>query len=363
MSSRSPVDVNNGIDPHGMDFLYVEAVTIPPASDPAGANAGDPALPNPDTGDTIALTDSRDGVIQGNVSSTRMGATDYFTSTFGDPDDTNADGRISSTLLHHFTNPGIFILECEHEDSSGSSVSKTRKTLAFSDSEIAPDPNSTIIAAPAAQRKLAFQKLKGKFNFQHNNTVKPGGAKSPSPTLDKVTLSWQMTLPVGWDVEADTQNIMIGVGNVVDSLSLSRTGTGVLDSQPSPYKAVKFKLPRLKKGVTLVTAPFKTTVSVTLSAADLTGLGFDTEGISPLAKSATNPGPFIRNIQVATYFAGVSYSGIAKVSLAVSSNSPVRDDCRTAPEGFNHESHESSRRFLRSRSAHGVTACLRARLL
>ena len=56
------------------------------------------------------------------------------------------------------------------------------------------------------------------------------------------------------------------------------------------------------------------------SSCGLPSQGFDTEGISLKAKTAANPGPFVRQIQVATYFAGVSYSGLATVSLAVSSN-------------------------------------------
>jgi hypothetical protein len=318
------VYVNNGVDPIATDFLYVEAVTVPPATDPPGSNAGDPPQTNPDTGDTFTISDSRDGVVQGTLSASpaNTAAGNYFVTDFGDGSPTH----MGNGVLHHYLpdivmpDAAIFILEADDTMPNGSLSGITRKTLAFSASElIMPNPNPNITPPTSAGRKLNFGKIKGKFNFAKSGPAEAARTTTPA---DTVVLSWTMTLPVGFDVAVDTQNIMIAVGNVVETVMLKPNGVGQIANSPSPYHAVKFKLPRLKKGQTVVTTPFVTTVSVAMSSANLPSQGFDSEGITTMAQTTTHTnGPFARTLQVATTFAGISYTGLAQVSFVVSSNS------------------------------------------
>jgi hypothetical protein len=314
--------VNNGVDPIATDFLYVEAVAIPPRTDPPGANAGDPPQANPDTGDTFGISDSRDGVIQGILSTTaaNTAAGNYFVTDFGDGSPTHTGNGV----LHHFLpdpvtpDAAIFILEADDTTPTGSIAGITRKTLAFSATElIGPTANPGITPPSAPGRKLNFKTIKGKFNFKKSGPAAVAPAAAP---VDSVILSWTMTLPVGFDVAVDTQNIMVAVGNVVETVALKPNGTGQIANQPSPYHAVKFKLPKLKKGHTVVTTPFVTTVSLAMASTDLPSQGFDSEGITTYAATVLHTNSVPRTIQVATTFAGISYTGLAAVNFVVSSN-------------------------------------------
>ncbi len=317
------VSVDNGIDMPGGDFDFFEAVDPPDPADatkPIGINSGDPADENPDDHFSFSLIQAQDGFIDGTLSVTAplflLSATGEFETDFGD----GVSGRVGADLLHQYTDPlkHIFILSSTN-NSGGSTIGNLRKTLVFSNFEL-PDSNMdpNVVDLPLLNRKLKFKALKGKFNFAANTVPMSQRPRVLASTDDTVSVSWTMTLPAGFDV--NTQMVDIAIGNVVDKVTLTNNGTGVIDL-PSPFKSVKFKFPRLKKGQTRALAATTSIVTVKMSSMNLPSQGFDTEGITPHAFNTTgSKGPFTRSIQVATYFAGVSYSGIATVALTVSSN-------------------------------------------
>ena len=316
------VTVDNGIDMPGGDFDFFEAVDQPDPADatkPIGINSGDPADENPDDHFSFSLIQAQDGFISGTLSDTAplLRADSAFETNFGD----GVSGRIGADLLHQYTDPSthIFILSSTN-NSGGSTIGNLRKTLIFSNFEL-PDSNMdpNVVDLPLLNRKLKFKSLKGKFNFAANSSsMSQLRSVVRAPSDDTVSVSWTMTLPAGFDV--NSQVVDIAVGNVVDKITLTNNGTGVIDP-PSPFKSVKFKFPRLKKGQPRSLAATTSIVTVKMSSMNLPSQGFDTEGITPHAFNTTgSKGPFTRSIQVATYFAGVSYSGIATVALTVSSN-------------------------------------------
>ncbi len=316
------VTVDNGVDVPGGDLVLFEAVVPPTPDDPTapiGIDSGDPVDENPDDNFSFSLTQAQDGFISGTLSVTApllSRAGDSFETDFGD----GLIGREGASLLHQYTDPfkHIFILSSTN-NSGGSMIGKLRKTLVFSNFEL-PDSNMdpNVVDLPLLSRKLAFKSLKGKFNFASNSAPMSQVRSVGQPSTDIVSVSWAMTLPAGFNV--NTQVVDIAVGNVVDKVMLTSNGTGVIASN-SPFKSVKFKFPRLKNGQTQSLDATSSIVTVKMSSHDLPSQGFDTEGITPRAAIATgSKGPFTRSIQVATYFAGVSYSGIATVALNVTSN-------------------------------------------
>lgn len=315
------VSVDNGIDVPGGDFDFFEAVDPPDPADatkPIGINNGDPVDLNPDENFSFSLDQAQFGYISGSLSMTTplLRAASSFVTDFGD----GVSGRNGSELKHQYTDPTAHIFIMSSTSSvGGSTAGNLRKTLVFSNAEL---PDSTqdplVMNLPLLSRKLKFKALKGKFNFAANTVPMSTRPRIVASTDDTVSVSWTMTLPAGFDV--NTQVVDIAIGNVVDKVTLTNNGTGVIDS-PSPFKSVKFKFPRLKKGQTRSLAATTSIVTVKMSSADLPSQGFDTEGITPRAFANTgSKGPYSRSIQVATYFAGVSYSGIANVALTVSSN-------------------------------------------
>jgi hypothetical protein len=308
------VFVNNGVDAIGGDFGFFEAFDPPLPTDPLSINMGDPADTNPDDGFTFTLKKAQAGFVDASLSldAAHTGVADGFTTDFGD----GVNGRNGPILLHRYADSGIFILESDH-DRGGSPFGKLRKTLIFSDVEILGVNSDPLVGdLPPQNRKLKFKSLKGKFNFKANAV--PLTASRAASVNDSVTVSWTMTLPAGFDI--NTQVADVAIGNVTDSVPLKSNGFGDI-TQPSPFKSVRFRFPRLKKGVTRSAASVSSQVSVQMSSQDLPSQGFDTEGITTRQFVATGvKGPFGRTIQVAAMFAGVSYSGLATVSLNITSS-------------------------------------------
>ncbi|HLX61313.1 MAG TPA: PKD domain-containing protein [Planctomycetota bacterium] len=308
---------NNGIDPPDSDFEYFEAFRAPQPGDPQGANAGDPPQVNPDTGVTFTLNQCLGGFISGTLSVGTPAARDdaTFSTDFGD--DVVHGG---SVLNHRYNDSGIYIMQTTASQ-NGSTIGLTRKTLAFSDFEIYGDneTDSGALDLPLAQKHLNNPKKKGmgfkvKGKFFFGTTM----AHTTTTPTDTVSISWNMTLPAGFD--PTSQVVTLAIGNVTDDITLSDKGQGIID-HPSPYKAVKIKFPHLKKGQTSPPNPTPTTVTVLMSSQDLTGQGFDTEGISPRQHQTSGmKGPFQRSVQVATRFAGIAFTGIAPINLSVSSD-------------------------------------------
>ena len=315
------VFVNNGIDAIATDFDFFEAFVPPLPTDPLGINANDPADTNPDDGFTFTIKNAQAGFVDASLSldAAHTGVGDELVSDFGD----GVTGRNGPILMHRYSNSGIFILESDH-NRGGSPFGKLRKTLAFSDMEIMGANSDPLVGdLPRDKRKLLFKSLKGKFNFKANAPAAAAQAHSTGlaragSLSDSVTVSWTMTLPAGFDITSQVANL--AVGNVTDSIPLKSNGTGDI-SQSSVFSSVRFRFPRLKKGVTRSAASVSSQVSVQMSSQDLPSQGFDSEGITTRQFVATGAkGPFHRTIQVAVFFSGVSYSGLATVDLNIKSS-------------------------------------------
>ena len=280
----------------------------PLPTDPISINNGDPVDLNPDDGFSLTLNKAQAGYVDATLGldDAHAGSDDEFETDFDD----GVDGRDGSQLFHRYVDSGIYILDSIHNQ-NGNQTGHLRKTLAFSDSEIYGANKDPLVTDPSLdQRKLKFKSLKGRFNFK----VNADALKTHKLAVnDSVTVTWTMTLPAGFDV--NTQTAALSIGNVMDTVALNKNGVGVI-TQPSPFRAVHFKFPRVKKGQSRSATATTSVVSVQMQSQDLPSQGFDTEGVTTRAFFASgSKGPYSRTIQVAAMFAGVAYSGQAAVSF------------------------------------------------
>lgn len=314
------VTVNNGVDAPATDFLIVEAIRAPKPDDPQGFDTSDPKLKtvtNPDNGVTFTLDQSQGGFIQGTLSNANnpggTGASTRDASTFSTDFGDGVDSRNGNILQHRYELAGVYVMTST-ETTNGSEDGKVRKTLSFSEVEMNgkfSDPN--VAELSLNERKLIFKKFKGKFKF--GNGGPKSRAENAKQTNDTVNVSWGMTLPPGFDV--NNQSIDLSIGNVNETIPLNKSGKGMI-VQPSSFKSVKFKFPKPDKGLSYSSKPFKSSVTVQMSATDLSGAGFDTEGITNHQHKVGVAPPYKRSIQVATMFAGETYGGAADVDMVVS---------------------------------------------
>jgi hypothetical protein len=203
---------------------------------------------------------------------------------------------------HQFIQSGIFIATTTATDQATNAQSgQARKTLAIARAETG---ESALISAVPASRDIAGFNLKGKFIFNGSKT-------------DVVTFSGEIELPSGLDISS--QQISVSAGNITDTVTMDAKGKAILPSVQARVTKMSIKYPKPTTG-TLTGTGQKAKISFTLSLANMVQAGFDTEGITPNARTL-NPTAksFSRAIQLALLVGGVTYEAKAPVVFKISS--------------------------------------------
>jgi autotransporter-associated beta strand protein len=260
--------------------------------DPAGTenvNSGSTAV-NPLNGLGIKVASSSDGVIQLAIDVDALNRDAFAVDTnFGLPGRASEKG---TQPVVKFEKPAIYVATTTARDTTTREVKgKARKTLPISAKET---HTKSKITAPPPTKTIVVSAIKGSFLFGRS-----GGATKPTSKPDLVTLSGSITLPEGISL-AEPQEVHVAVGNVVDKMVLDAKGKGA-------GKFSKLGLKAAKKGSK--DAKF----SVQMRLADMTGQGFDTEGVNPKPKSNA------LKIQCALLVGGETYAIDTPVQLKVDS--------------------------------------------
>jgi len=296
------VDTNFTVSLNGGAATLTQQILAPNTNAAGAPNIGNgKTVPNPLTTLSITVADSNGGVLELSINDTTVPrAIGDITTDFVD-----IPGRQSIVsgprAVHKFTQPGIFVATARAKDGTVEKA-KMRKTLALSSRETGA---SDALAAPSSADIAAFN-LKGKFLFTKD-------------TPDAVTFSGEITLPAGFNPKrADGNVLSVGIGNVVDTVTISDKGKGGASGN-GVVKKMSVKYPKLVKGATVTLGGEKAKVSAQLSVANLDVAGFDTEGItSALRADEAGQKSVKRMIQIALVIGGVSYETVAPVDYKLS---------------------------------------------
>jgi len=265
---------------------------------------GKPPIENPLNGLTITINKSEGGVIELAVNVSALRADEFTADTAFD----GIAGRQANRLrtlrpTNKFTNAGLSVATSTAKDAitDADTGKKGRKMLAVSRQETGEPALATGTPASLA---IVASSLKGKFIF--------AGSKP-----DQVTFNGIVELPAGMDLAAE-QTLEFGMGNVLDSVVFDVKGKPKLPSTLGRIKKAKLKLPKLKKGVTALSAGQTASVTITYQIANLVTAGFDTEGIqADLRSEEAGLKVAPRKIQMALVLAGVAYESLIDVDYKV----------------------------------------------
>jgi len=267
-----------------------QSVFIVDPTDVPNVAFGGPPIVSPLDGLSVVVEGSSGGVIQLGIDVNSLTRDAYDVSTdFGVP------GRASVKGTHpvdKYEKPAIYVATTTARDTTTRETKgKARKTLPVSAAEVHAKSS---ITAPATNKTIVVSAIKGAFIFGRS-----GAATQATAKPDTVTLSGTITLPEGLNLSTP-QEVHVAVGNVVDKLVLDAKGKAT-------GKFSKLGLKPAKKGSK--DAKF----SVQMRLANMTGEGFDTEGVTQ--KPKTNA----LKIQCALLVGGESYAIETPVQLKVDS--------------------------------------------
>jgi len=253
------------------------------------------------------LFNSDGGILELDVSGTAVGRAPFDLNTDFDGLKGRVASRIGFRPLQRFAEPGVFVATHTATDhGTGLDAGKARRTLAVSERELG---QSTV--TPPGSHEVKLKTMAGKFLFGRS-----GAATVAKP--DTVTFSGTIELPAGLVL---TQNlpVSIGIGNIIDSATVTPKGKAQLPSTLGRIKKLQVKFPRLAKGTTTTTAGQLATVTIGLSSLSMSANGFDTEGVTGSVRSDEAMLKSVaRNIQVALTIGGVAYESLAPVQFKLS---------------------------------------------
>ena len=267
-----------------------QALFIVNPTDVPNVALGAPPVVSPLDGLSVVVDSSRGGVIQLGIDVNSLTRAAYDVSTdFGVPGRTSVKG---THPVEKYEKPAIYVATTTARDTTTRETKgKARKTLPVSAAEVHAKSS---ITAPTPNKTIVVRAIKGAFIFGRSGAATQAGSKP-----DLVTLSGTITLPEGLNLSTP-QEVHVAVGNVVDKLVLDAKGKGA-------GKFSKLGLKPAKKGSK--DAKF----SVQMRLADMTGQGFDTEGVTQKPKSSA------LKIQCALLVGGESYAIETPVQLKVDS--------------------------------------------
>lgn len=230
------------------------------------------------------------GVTNLNIIPTRAGGSNATT------DFTDVAGTTTVTGLKPsktYAAKGIFVATTTAL-SGTTAVGKGRKMLIISGKDTG---ESSALGDPPSF-DIVVKKMQGKFDFTKSK-------------LDSVSFSGQVKLPAGF--VAGVTPLAIGIGNVIDTVSVDEKGKATLPGDKGRITKLKVKFPKLagaSAGGEVVQ------IDATYSVKDLPTLGFDTEGITSALRSDEKKLKFAsRQIQLDILLAGVPYETLAPVQF------------------------------------------------
>ncbi|HYG74282.1 MAG TPA: autotransporter-associated beta strand repeat-containing protein [Planctomycetota bacterium] len=276
---------------------------------------GAPPVTNPLTGITTKVISSNGGVLILEINLdgllTQRERDGFSVSTDFDGVAGKLGSKTGTRPVQKFTDSGVFVASSTAtEIANNREAGKGRKTLVISESEVGKP--ARFKKAPV-KRTIEIKSISGKFNFGKS-------AAATLPKNDTVTLKARIELPEGLDL-SKAQPVHVGIGNIVDSSEVDGKGKQTSDSALKRVKKVKVKMPKLEKGKTETAAGQMADVDITLSLADMSAKGFNTEGIAPTVLSSEAGAKSVkRKIQTALVIGGVSYESTFEVDFKLSKN-------------------------------------------
>ncbi len=207
-----------------------------------------------------------------------------------------------------FSNCGVVVVESTATDTATKVIVGTaRRTVALSALET-DDVNVTLKLPKPSSSKVKVTGLTGKFTFS--------GKKDSA--LDSVSVRSSVALPAGMEL-GKPQVLSVGLGNVVDSISISAKGSPTAKKGTDGIlQKVKVKYPKLAKGKTTTAGTESAQISFTFSAKDLDRAGFDTDGITNnIAASEKGQKSITRSVQLVYVFGGVAYETLVNVNFGL----------------------------------------------
>ena len=263
-----------------------------------------PAVMNPLNGLAVSIASSDGGVIQLNIDVGSLTRDAFNVSTEFD----GLGGRSGTVTglrpVMKFTTPGINVANVTATDPVSSAlVGKGRKTLVIGSAEVGQAPAYTSLPASQKAKKVS---VSGKFTFKRT-TAQTLAPLAHAASADSVDFGGTIELPAGLDLST-SQTIAVGIGNIIDQVSVDPKGKAQLPSAASLIQKLQIKFPKLSKGQTKTVAKQEAVISLVLSGSNFSANGFDTEGISgTIGKTENAKKPLSRSIQIALLIAGVPY--------------------------------------------------------
>lgn len=198
-----------------------------------------------------------------------------------------------------FTKTGIYVAKVTITDAGGNPAGTVKITLPISAADVGQSETTT----PPASCSLSVEYLTGSFTL-------PMGS---SP--DKVTLETYFELPAGFDL-SQTHTCAIGLGNVTDSIVVNTDGTTTGSGSLGRIAFLQLRYPQLPPGTTLTSAGMQAAIAITIQATNLSGKGFDAEGISQAGGTAGSS--VQRIVESALLLDGTAYRTDIPVNFALS---------------------------------------------
>lgn len=264
-------------------------------------NVGDgkPPVSNPLSGITLKVTSSNGGVVELAVDLDALIREEFDVNTAFDTIKGRQNVRKGLRPTEKFVEPGVAVATTVATDAgSPTERGKARRQIAISSREVG---QTVPFTAPPVDRTIENKSMKGKFLFS-------------STKADQFTFSGMFELPAGLDLSQD-RTLEIGIGNVVDSVTISAKGKSSGANKNRISKA-QLKYPKLPKGSTLSVAGQKATLTLTMKGVDFSTQGFDTEGIAAtLRGDEVGQKAVPRSIQTAISFGGSTWEGSIPVEF------------------------------------------------
>lgn len=255
------------------------AVALDPNSGASSKNVaiGQSAF-NPNANFGIGVPDSVGGVVDvdlqnGNAPAPGMGFTTRLPGVMGTFD--------SAALADKFSSADIYVIESVLTE-PGAKDRKARMMVPIGLNET----GAGSIADDRALTGLHSYISRGRFGF--------------GSVLDTFALTGSFELPSGMQI-GEGMALSIGMSNVTAAGFM--TSRGRVMGLKAPFRKLQFNLPRIDRttGRTMKTATVK--FYMLMKGADLSGMGFDTDGIARMASKSTAP----RQMQFAMVLGGVPY--------------------------------------------------------
>jgi len=293
------VTVSNGAS---IATSSVSVQVLPPNSGgEAIINVGDgkPPVSNPLSGITLKVTSSNGGVVELAVDLDALIREEFDVNTAFDTIKGRQNVRKGLRPTEKFVEPGVAVATTVATDAgTPTERGKARRQIAISSREVG---QTVPFTAPPVDRTIENKSMKGKFLF---SSTKP----------DQFTFTGMFELPAGLDLSQD-RTLEIGIGNVVDSVTISAKGKSSNANKNRISKA-QLKYPKLPKGSSLTVAGQKATLTLTMKGVDFSTQGFDTEGIAAtLRGDEVGQKSVDRAIQTAISFAGSTWEGSIPVEF------------------------------------------------